>query len=186
MISRYLVCCSWRYMKDKTTIMNAVYWFSGLREIKVSFWEENKWVFNLQILIVCPVLITESSEQQLCLAWTEGLKRNLLSRKVKSYQVASANIHLTQWYNTDLFHACHHSSDLEQMKCTGCIYSSHTISDLFHNLLLSSLNFFQGHMAAFLTAPQPPFSASGTWAWWLLMRIHEIHLEWVPDKTISC
>lgn len=76
---------------------------------------------------VYPILITESSEQQQYLSWTEGLKRNQWGRKVKSYQVASANTRLTQGCNTDPLHAFHHSLDLEQLKCTGCIYSSHTI-----------------------------------------------------------
>lgn len=182
MVSCYLICCSWRDMKDKTTITNAVYRFSGLGEIKVYFWEENKWVFSLQVLIACPILITESSEQQPYLAWTEGLKRGLWCRKVKSYQVAAANIHLTKWCNTDLLRAFHHSLDLEQMKCTGCIYSAHTISDLFHNLL-SSLSFFQGHMAAFLAAPQPSFPVYGLWAWWL-MKIMRFMLSGSQTKSL--
>jgi len=70
-------------MQDKTTITNAVYWFSELGEIKGTFWEENKWVFDLQVLITCPVFIIESSEQQSYLAWIEGLKRKLWCRKVK-------------------------------------------------------------------------------------------------------
>lgn len=133
--------------------MNAVHRFSGLGEIKVSFWEENKRVFNLQILIACPILIAESSEQQPYLPWTEGLKRNLWGRKVKSYQVASANTHLTQWCNTDLLHAFHHSLDLEQVQDANTLHIAFQtcFTTFFHHSI-----FFQGHMAAFLTAPWPP------------------------------
>lgn len=137
-------CCSCRCMKDKTTVTNTVYWFSELGEIKMLFSEENKWVFNLQALIACPCLITESSEWQPYLTWIERLKRKLWGRKVKSYQVRLANIHLVKWSNTNLLPCLSSLLDLAQSKCTEWINSSHTTSDSFHHLSFPSSLCFAG------------------------------------------
>lgn len=99
---------------------------------------------SFQLATVCPSLTTESSEWQLYFSWIERLKRQLWGRKVKSYWVRLANIHLVKWCNANLLPCLSSLSDLLQSKRTEWINSSHITSDSLHHLPLFFTQCFAG------------------------------------------
>lgn len=99
---------------------------------------------SFQLATVCPSLTTESSEWQLYFSWIERLKRQLWGRKVKSYWIRLANIHLVKWCNANLLPCLSSLSDLLQTKRTEWINSSHITSDSLHHLPLFFTQCFAG------------------------------------------